>query len=62
MISIKNVYHHIHGNTILNNINLDIPDKSITALIGPNGAGKSTLFSLIARLQSLQQGSIHIDE
>ena len=62
MISIKNVYHHIHGNTILNDINLDIPDKSITALIGPNGAGKSTLFSLIARLQSLQQGSIHIDE
>ncbi|PIT36276.1 iron ABC transporter ATP-binding protein [Snodgrassella alvi] len=62
MISIKNVNYCINGATILRDINLDIPDKSITALIGPNGAGKSTLFSLIARLQPLQQGSIHIDE
>lgn len=62
MITIKNVNHHINGTPILRDINLDIPDKSITALIGPNGAGKSTLFSLIARLQPLQEGNIHIDD
>ncbi|PIT24689.1 iron ABC transporter ATP-binding protein [Snodgrassella alvi] len=62
MITIKNVNHNINGTAILRDINLNLPDKSITALIGPNGAGKSTLFSLIARLQPLQQGSIHIDE
>lgn len=26
----------------LKNINIDIPEKSITALIGPSGCGKST--------------------
>ena len=27
----------------LKNINLDIPEKEITAFIGPSGCGKSTL-------------------
>ena len=29
-------------NQALKNINISIPDKSITALIGPSGCGKST--------------------
>lgn len=62
MITINHLNHQINGTTILHDINLVIPDHSITALIGPNGAGKSTLFSLIARLQSIQQGSIYLDE
>ncbi|WP_239351880.1 ABC transporter ATP-binding protein [Snodgrassella communis] len=62
MITIKNVNYNINGTAILRDINLNIPDKSITALIGSNGAGKSTLFSLVARLLPLQQGCIHIDE
>lgn len=62
MIRIEHVNHTINGSAILTDINLCIPDKSITALIGPNGAGKSTLFSLIARLQPLQSGRICIDE
>lgn len=62
MIRIEHVSHHINGTPILTDINLHIPDRSITALIGPNGAGKSTLFSLIARLQPLQSGQIYIDE
>ncbi|MDF7676296.1 ATP-binding cassette domain-containing protein [Neisseriaceae bacterium ESL0693] len=62
MIRIEHVSHHINGTPILTDINLNIPDQRITALIGPNGAGKSTLFSLIARLQPLQSGEIHIDD
>ena len=58
MIKIKNVSHHINHTPILNQINLTVPSGGITALIGANGAGKSTLFSLIARLQPLQQGEI----
>lgn len=62
MIKIEHVNHSVNETPILKDINLHIPDKSITALIGPNGAGKSTLFSLIARLQPLQSGCIQIDE
>ena len=39
MISIQNVSHGIGGQTILDNVSLDIPQGGITALIGPNGAG-----------------------
>lgn len=58
MITIRNVSHQIHKQTILHNINLTIPQGGITALIGANGAGKSTLLSLMARLKPLISGSI----
>ena len=58
MISIQNVSHGIGGQTILDNVSLDIPQGGITALIGPNGAGKSTLLSFMARLQPLKHGKI----
>lgn len=61
MIIIKDLQHKIGNTTILKNINLTIQDGGITALIGANGAGKSTLLSLIARLQEIQQGEIHLD-
>jgi len=58
MIKIQNLSHQIHHQTILNNVNLDIPQGGITALIGANGAGKSTLLSFMARLRPLVSGSI----
>lgn len=61
MIDIKNVSHKIGRTTILNNLNLHIPNGGITALIGANGAGKSTLLSLIARLQRVQSGQIWLE-
>ncbi|WGE90013.1 ABC transporter ATP-binding protein [Actinobacillus arthritidis] len=61
MIEIQNVSHKIGSATILNNINLHIPNGGITALVGANGAGKSTLLSLIARLQTIQSGQILVN-
>lgn len=58
MIKIQKLSHQIHHQTILNNVNLDIPQGGITALIGANGAGKSTLLSFMARLKPLVSGSI----
>ena len=37
----------------LKNINLDIPEKSITALIGPSGCGKSTFLKTLNRMNDL---------
>ncbi|PJE31850.1 iron complex transport system ATP-binding protein [Pseudooceanicola antarcticus] len=62
MIRVDQVSHQIGGAPILHDISLEIPKGGITALIGPNGAGKSTLLSLMARLQVLRQGEIHIDD
>ena len=41
----------------LKNINIDIPEKSITALIGPSGCGKSTFLKSLNRMQDLVPGA-----
>ena len=40
----------------LHNINIDIPEKSITALIGPSGCGKSTFLKTLNRMNDLVGG------
>ena len=40
----------------LKNINLDIPEKKITAFIGPSGCGKSTLLKSLNRMNDLVEG------
>ncbi|WP_201545163.1 ABC transporter ATP-binding protein [Psychrobacter sp. H7-1] len=62
MITINNVSHHIDHHPILNNVSLSLEDAQVIALIGPNGAGKSTLFSVMSRLQPLQNGSVQFGE
>lgn len=40
----------------LKNIQIDIPEKSITALIGPSGCGKSTFLKTLNRMNDLIPG------
>ena len=40
----------------LKNINIDIPEHSITALIGPSGCGKSTFLKTLNRMNDLVTG------
>ena len=40
----------------LKNINLEIPEKKITALIGPSGCGKSTFLKTLNRMNDLVPG------
>ena len=40
----------------LKHINLEIPEKSITALIGPSGCGKSTFLKTLNRMNDLVPG------
>ncbi len=43
-----------YGSTqALHNINIEIPEKSITALIGPSGCGKSTFLKTLNRMNDL---------
>ena len=37
----------------LKDINIEIPEKSITALIGPSGCGKSTFLKTLDRMNDL---------
>ncbi len=40
----------------LRDINIEVPEKSITALIGPSGCGKSTFLKTLNRMNDLIQG------
>ena len=40
----------------LKDVNLDIPEKKITAFIGPSGCGKSTLLKSLNRMNDLVEG------
>src|SRR5919109_1063824 len=46
--------------TVLDGIDLDIPDGSFEALMGPSGSGKTTLLNLIAGIDSPTSGSIRV--
>ncbi len=45
---------------ILNDINISIPEKTMTAIVGPSGSGKTTLCNLIARFWDVNSGSVFI--
>ncbi|BFH64446.1 MULTISPECIES: phosphate ABC transporter ATP-binding protein PstB [Paenibacillus] len=47
-------YDQFHA---LKNINLDIPEKTITAFIGPSGCGKSTLLRTLNRMNDMITGT-----
>jgi phosphate transport system ATP-binding protein len=49
-IDIKNLDVYIENQHILQNINITIPEKSITCIIGPSGCGKSTLLKTLNRM------------
>ena len=42
----------------LNDVSIDVPDGSLTALLGPSGSGKSTLLRLIAGLETPDAGRV----
>ncbi|HOU13818.1 MAG TPA: ABC transporter ATP-binding protein [Anaerolineae bacterium] len=61
-LSFENVsFHYVKGDTVISNINLDIPANSVVALVGPTGVGKTTLASLIPRFYDVVDGRITLD-
>jgi len=46
--------------TVLNNINIKIPESSFTAIVGASGSGKTTLVQLMARMWDVNEGGIYI--
>lgn len=59
-IEFRKVTKRFAGNTVLDEINLDIPAGSVTVILGPSGSGKSTLLRCINHLEKLDAGTIRI--
>lgn len=45
---------------VLKNVNIKLPENTITAVVGPSGSGKSTICNLIARFYDVDKGSVRI--
>ncbi len=60
---VRNVSFHYPGakKPALNNVSIRCAPGKIIAIVGENGSGKSTLVKLLARLYSLQSGTISMD-
>ena len=56
LISVKNLNLWYGAHQALHDVNLDIPEKSITTLIGPSGCGKSTFLKTLDRMNDLIPG------
>jgi ATP-binding cassette, subfamily B, bacterial len=54
-------FHFDTGDTVLENIQLEIPAHQMVALVGPTGVGKTTMVSLIPRFYDVVQGHITLD-
>jgi phosphate transport system ATP-binding protein len=52
-IAVRNLNFYYGKFHALKNINLDIPEKQVTAFIGPSGCGKSTLLRTLNRMFEL---------
>ena len=52
-IAVKNLDFYYGKFHALKNINLEIPEKKVTAFIGPSGCGKSTLLRIFNRMYEL---------
>ncbi|MBR2852085.1 MAG: phosphate ABC transporter ATP-binding protein, partial [Anaerotignum sp.] len=55
-ISVSNLDLYYGDFKALKNINLELPEKEITAFIGPSGCGKSTLLKSLNRMNDLVEG------
>ena len=56
IITVKDLCLWYGNHQTLKNINIDIPEKEITAFIGPSGCGKSTFLKSLNRMNDLVEG------
>lgn len=61
-LKINNIISGYDNKTVIDDININIPNNKISVIIGANACGKSTLLKTIARLIKPFSGEILLDE
>lgn len=58
LLKVENISKSYSAHQALNDVSLEIPEKSIFGLLGPNGAGKTTLIRIINQIIEADEGQI----
>jgi len=58
LLDVRNLTMRFGGLTAIDNLSLQVPANSITAIIGPNGAGKTTLFNCLTGFYQPTEGDV----
>lgn len=60
-LELKGVEKFFDATQVIHDMNLSVEDGELVVFVGPSGCGKSTLLRMIAGLETLSSGEIHID-
>lgn len=60
-IAIHAITKHYGDHRVLDDVSLELPAGSVTAIIGPSGAGKSTLLRTLNHLERVDAGYVSVD-
>ncbi|HEU4802435.1 MAG TPA: sulfate ABC transporter ATP-binding protein [Solirubrobacterales bacterium] len=60
-IKVEGVSKRFEDFLALDDVTLDVPEGSLTALLGPSGSGKSTMLRLIAGLEQADTGRVFLE-
>src|SRR5260370_5519596 len=61
-VKFEHVYKRFNKVEVVKDITMDIKDKEFLVLVGPSGCGKSTCLRMIAGLEEVSEGEIHIGD
>lgn len=61
ILELKGICKSFDGETVLNNIDLDIYDNEFVTMLGPSGCGKTTTLRIIAGFEAPDRGELYFD-
>ncbi|MDN9032368.1 amino acid ABC transporter ATP-binding protein, partial [Enterobacter hormaechei] len=62
LVHAHNVHKAFHGIEVRRGIDLEVRSGEVVVILGPSGSGKSTFLRCINRLETIDKGSIFVDE
>ena len=61
MLKLTDVCAGYGGGDVLQEVSLEVPDRSVCCIVGPNGAGKSTVLRAVSGLLQPRKGEVELE-